>query len=271
MGNKHGKRILIITIADVLAIVLQIRAPVHNALRIVDIAILTTTTKSLGVLGIRQVKEDQTGLQGASPRLEPNSNTVLLLLVRHNIVRPAQGQPLVPPAVQVLLVGENLGILGVNMLQLGQVKDLHAVVDGFGADKDVALVALDFSPERGRGRGVLRETAEIDELALLGDLGKGGAVFLSDGDELTALGRSPAPGTGALAGTGTELGVRLEVVQVEVVAAEGVLGVAGDVGGVPLLAGDVVELGRGELLVLLGVEDAGGLLFCPGFLWCGEV
>lgn len=89
---------------------------------------------------------------------------------------------------------------------------------------------------------------------------------MSNGDEFATLGRGPSPRAGAAAGAGAELGVRLEVVQVEVGASEGVLGVTGDVGGDVVLAGDVVELVGGEFLVLLGVEDAGGVELGPGLL-----
>jgi hypothetical protein len=101
---------------------------------------------------------------------------------------------------KVLLCVKDNGLLGVDLEKLGEVEDLDTVTNSLGSDDDVVLVCADLSPLR-RLR-VLGQTAEVDKLTLLGDLGKGCAVVLADGDELTTIvggpspgGRTPAPGT----------------------------------------------------------------------------
>ena len=58
------------------------------------------------------------------------------------------------------------------------------MVDCFGADDEVVAVYFDLAPDG--GGGLLWETADVNELALLCDFREGCAIFLADGDELTA-------------------------------------------------------------------------------------
>lgn len=153
----------------------------------------------------------------------------------------------------------------IKLLQLAHVEDLHAVIVGLAPNDDVALVPLDLPPHGGQRAGVLGQAAQVDELALLADLGERRAVLLSDGDELASLAVGPAPGAGAETILAAELGMGLEVVEIQVLALEGILGVAGDVGGDAVLAGDeVLVLAEGG--VLGRVEDALLVEFVPGFL-----
>ena len=126
---------------------------------------------------------------------------------------PADRQA-VPVTRKVLVIGKCDRARSVDADKLRHVKDLHAVVDGLGSDDDVVLVAAELSPDRRLRRRVLGQTAEIDKLAGLGDLGERSAVGLSYGNELATLGAGPAPGGGALAHGRAKIGVALEVIKV---------------------------------------------------------
>jgi len=89
------------------------------------------------------------------------------------------------------------------------------VADTFGADDEAVANNLDLTPDDGVVVG--GEATKVLELAILGDLGEGGTVSLTDGNEVSALVR-PTPGTTSLANSITELLVRLEVVHVDVLA-----------------------------------------------------
>ena len=160
---------------------------------------------------IRQVDEDETRAAARATGHGTDSNSVVKLLVDDDVVRRADGQA-VEVAREVVL-GEGNGARRVDVEQLAPVEDLDTVVAGLAADDDVVLVAADLAPDGG-GR-VLGQAAEVDERALRGDLGEGGAVGLGDDDELTAFRRCPAPGGGALAGGRAEVGVADEVVEVD--------------------------------------------------------
>lgn len=94
------------------------------------------------------------------------------------------------------------------------------MVERLAADNDVVLEHTDLTPDSGSSASSLGQTAEVSELAALDDLSEGRAISLSDDGELAAVLRGPTPRGGALAGAGAERGVRQEVVQVHVVAAE---------------------------------------------------
>jgi hypothetical protein len=68
------------------------------------------------------------------------------LLVGNDIVRSPPGQFIIPPSIKILFVGEQFRLLGVNLLQLAKIENLHTVVVGLTADHDVALVTLDLTP-----------------------------------------------------------------------------------------------------------------------------
>ena len=184
--------ILVIAVANIATLVTLVRSAVDNTLRIMNIAITLGATKRLGLGRISQIEEVETGsTDRVISRHSADSNGVLELLVNHNIMRTTNGKQSVEVASKVLLGIEDHGLLGINFQKLLEVEDLNTVADGFGSDDDVILVAADLTP-LGRRR-VLRKTAEVDELALLGDLCEGGSVVLADGDEFTAIVRCPAP------------------------------------------------------------------------------
>lgn len=61
----------------------------------------------------------------------------------------------------------------------------------------------------------MRRWAYTHKLALRRDLSESSAISLSNGNELAALLAGPAPGRSALAGGGTQVGVALEVIKVD--------------------------------------------------------
>lgn len=87
------------------------------------------------------------------------------------------------------------------------------MVGGLAADDDEVLVRAELTPDR-CGR-VLRQAAEVDELALGRDLGESSAISLGDDGELAAVRTGPAPSRGALAGTTAQVGMGLEVVEID--------------------------------------------------------
>lgn len=91
------------------------------------------------------------------------------------------------------------------------------MVDGLGSDDDVVLVAPDLAPDSGLDADRLRKTSEVDELALLVDLGKGGTIGLCNHNKLAAVTAYPPPGRRPLTGGAAEVGVGDEVVEVDLV------------------------------------------------------
>jgi hypothetical protein len=158
----------------------------------VDVTITLGASKRLGLGRISEIEEVQTGSTvGVCSRLSANGDRVLELLVDNNIVSTTNRKQSVEVASKILLGVKDDRLLGVDLQKLGKIEDLDTMADGFGSDDDIVLVSADLTP-LGRLR-VLRKTTEVDESTLLGDLGKGGSVVLTDGDEFTAVVGCPAP------------------------------------------------------------------------------
>lgn len=178
-----------------------------------DVAITLGASKRLGLGRISKIEEVETrSTVGVCSRLSTNGDGILELLVDNNVVGTANRQKSVEVASKVLLGVKDDRLLGVDLQKLGKIKDLDTVADGLRSDDDIVLVSADLTP-LGRLR-VLGQTAEVDELTLLGDLGEGGSVVLADGDEFTAVVGCPAPGGGASASGAAESGVAEEGVEV---------------------------------------------------------
>lgn len=64
-------------------------------------------------------------------------------------------------------------------------------------------------------RAVVKQWVGTHKLALRGDLGESSAISLSNSNKLAALLASPAPCGGSLASGGTQVGVALEVIEVD--------------------------------------------------------
>jgi hypothetical protein len=172
-------------------------------------------------------------------------------------------------------MGELWGDLAARYLL--DIKELDAVTDGLRANDDQAAGEnTDLSPVAAQAIG--GQVAEVDELALAGDLSEGGTVVLAEGDDLSAVLGGPTPrGRTASVGTAAEGRVGKEVVQVNlhtvlvedqhqeigaplpyVVAPEGVVVVASD--GL----GEAIDtLGVAELRVLGTVHQASLRLSLP--------
>jgi hypothetical protein len=159
----------------------------------VHVTIALGTSKRLGFGRISEIEEVQTGQAvGVCSWLGADSNGVLELLVDNNIVSSANRQEFIVMTGKICLCVKDNGLLGVDLEKLGEVEDLDTVANSLGSDDDKVLVRADLSPLR--NHRVLGQTAEVDKLTLLGDLGKGCTVVLADGDELTAVVRGPSPG-----------------------------------------------------------------------------
>lgn len=208
-----GKGILVVSVADVAALVTLVGSTVDNALSIVHVAITLGTSKRLGVGRISEIEEVQTGQAvGVCSWLSADGNSVLELLVDNNIVSSANRQEFIVMAGKVRLCVKDNGLLGVDLKKLGEVEDLDTVTNSLGSDDDKVLVGADLSPLR--NHRVLGQTAEVDKLTLLGDLGKGCTVVLADSNELTAVVGGPSPGGRTPASGAAKSAVAQERVQI---------------------------------------------------------
>ena len=255
--NLHGEGVLIVAIANVTALVTLIGAMVDQALSIVDIAVIGGTSEAHKVLWVANVEEVEAGLaKGVSARLATHGGKVAQLLVHYNVVGTTEGQQVPGPGGQVIL-GKSDGLLRVNLEQLAQVKHLDTVVNGLGADDNVALICADLTPLRA-DRVILGETTEVGHLAIFANLDKGCTLVLANSNKLATVIRSPTPRGRALADRVAELVVGEEVVKVNIVAAESVAAVAGDG-----LDPAIDALGGAELRVLGAVKNASFLGLFP--------
>lgn len=184
------------------------------------ITITGSTPGGRGIGGIGHVDKDQ-----PSPARQivpiphslitanrPSSNGVTELFVNHNIVRSPYRQLVEMPSE--VLLRENGRAVWVQVKKLLHVKDLHAVLDGLGADDDQVAEGPDFSPPRA-DRVVLGQPAEVDKLALGGDLGEGCSVVLADSNKLTPVLGCPSPRRGPKALGASEVCMGEEMVQVD--------------------------------------------------------
>ena len=80
----------------------------------------------------------------------------------------------------ILLDIESLRALGGKLEQLLQVEDLDMVTNTLGSDNEAVTNNLDLTPDDGVIVG--RKTANVLKLAVLGELGEGSTVSLTDGN-----------------------------------------------------------------------------------------
>jgi hypothetical protein len=231
-----GEGVLVVAVADVAADVLGVGTAVDEALGVVDVAVLLGAADAGGLGGVLQVEEDEATKAVDITGTRADRGTPLGLLVDDDVVGGADGE-LVEETGEVA-AGELDGLvalLEVDGEELLEVEDLDTVTLELGADDDVVLVATDLLPQGAGSRGDDGgQEAEDLDAALGQNLDERGAVVLAVGDELTArLGVDPTPGARASAelgvgAGGAELGVVDEVVEVDVLALEGVKRVALD-------------------------------------------
>lgn len=156
-----------------------------------DIAILRIAARTRRVGGVAQINKDEAGRTRRVARGSANSIHPVRLLIHHDIMRPPNRQAL-KQARQIGVIAERDGAGRVDVEQLGHVEDLDVVALGLAANHHVVLVAADLAPDA--GDRVLRQPAQVRELAFGRDFGKGRPVGLPDGEEFASAGGRPAPG-----------------------------------------------------------------------------
>lgn len=81
-----GKTIFVVSVADITAKEFRVRAPVLQALSIMNVTILSSTARGGGFRGIRQINKYQATRTSAVPRLRTNTDGIAEILVNDNVV-----------------------------------------------------------------------------------------------------------------------------------------------------------------------------------------
>lgn len=182
-----GQGVLVEVEADLPALVSLLGAAVDDALGVVDVAVGGHAAGVLGPAGVGHVDHPQAGA-ALEVVLGAHGGDEVRGLVGHQVVAAAE-----PGKVrrEVPAHAPRGRVAGVRRQELGEVKDLQAVVRRLGADVGKVLDDLDVAPRRGhRLRG---QAPDVGQAAVLVHLGKGGAVALAQEGKLAAAGRvSPA-------------------------------------------------------------------------------
>lgn len=85
--DLHGQSVLIVAVADIAAPVLDVRSSINNALRIVDVAIASSTSEILGVRNVSEIQELQSRVtRQILAGLSTDGDGITLLFVDHNVV-----------------------------------------------------------------------------------------------------------------------------------------------------------------------------------------
>lgn len=124
------------------------------------------------------------------------------------------------------------------------------MANGFGADDNVVVQDSDLAPP-GTDGVLSRQASKVLDLALLGNLDEGSAGELANDTKLTSILGGPSPGRGPTTLGATNVGVVGEVIEVNVVAAESLVGVSLFDNGKALLALDLLLLAKLNSLVVL--------------------
>jgi hypothetical protein len=258
-GVVDGDGVLVVADADVAAAVTAVRPVVGHALGVVHVAVLAGTAGGAGVCRVLEVDVLQAGAAGLVAGLGADGNGVLVVPVDDDVVGAADGEGVAEQTCEVLLGVENLGALGVERQELVEVEDLDVVANGLGADDNVVVQDTDLAPAG--ADGVLgREAAEVLDLALLRDLDEGGSAELANDTELTSVLGSPTPGRGSTTLGTTDISVVREIVEVHVVASEGLVGITRLDNGQTLLALNLLLLAKLDSCVVLPRRPEGGVV-----------
>lgn len=196
---------------------------VDDALSIVRVTILGRATLDVWLGRVVSVNKDGTtsaGVITARAATAAKSNGVVLLLVGANGVGTALDTLLNVDPGNIGLDIERLWALWRELQKLLHVEKLDAVAGALRSDDEGVLQDLHLAPDDGVVLG--RKTTKVLELTIPSDLRERGTVGLTDGDEFTAL-VGPSPGARSVTDSITKLGVRLEVVQVYVLALVGLI------------------------------------------------
>lgn len=171
VDDRQG--VLVVVEADLLALVRRLGAPVDDALRVVDVAVVGNAARVLRPLRVRDVDHPEAGT-ALEAVLGADGDDEVRLLVHDDVVAGAETGEV---GGQVLAHAVGGRVLGVGLPELGQVEDLQAVVGRLGADVGVVADDLDVAPRGGHGLG--GEAAGVLEAAVLENLNEGGAVRLA--------------------------------------------------------------------------------------------
>jgi hypothetical protein len=180
------------------------------------IPILRSTASLVRVVGIVHVDEDGSPsacVVTTSAAATANRSGPATLLIGNDVVRATRNTIGDVHPANVLLDIESLGVPGAQLEEFLHVEELDAVASTFRPHNQSVSDLLDLTPNDAIVAG--RETADVFELTLLGNLCESCTVGLANGNEFSA-GRlvSPTPATRAFANGVTELCVSLEVVEV---------------------------------------------------------
>lgn len=198
-----------------MALKAAVGAVISDALSIVHVAILGCAAWAGRVGRILHVDEDKASAARVVTRLSANSDSVVLVLVDDQVVA-ATPRKAVIEASQVFGRGEVLGARRVDVKEFGHVEDLNTRTNGFRADEHVVFVGLHVTPDG--SDTLLRKSAKVDKLSLLGDLHESSAIGLTQCNKLSSIRGYPTPCIIALTGPRFKVSMALEVVEVDVVA-----------------------------------------------------
>jgi hypothetical protein len=169
-----GQGVLVVTVADVTAVVLLVRSTVDNALSVMSVAVLAVATLNVRLGGVVHVDEHgstSTGVVTTGTTASTAGNGIVLLFV---------GDDSVGAALDVLLDVESVRLLGRELEQLLQVKDLNVVTNTLGTNNEAVTNDLDLTPDNGVVVG--GKASKVLQLTVLGDFGERSTVSLTDGD-----------------------------------------------------------------------------------------
>lgn len=154
---------------------------------IVNVAIVGHTAGVLGTLGVGNVNHPQSSA-ALETVLSAYSGDKVSLLVGNQVVAAAEA---VEVSSQVAADAVGGRVLGISLLELGEVEDLKTVVGGLRANVGVVANDLDVAP--GGGDGLGRETADVGQAAVRLNLDEGSAISLAEKSKLAARRGGPAP------------------------------------------------------------------------------
>jgi hypothetical protein len=178
-----GQGVLVVTVADVTAVVLLVRSTVDNALSVMSVAVLAVATLNVRLGGVVHVDEHgstSTGVVTTGTTASTAGNGIVLLFVGDDSVGAALDTLVDVDKGSVLLDVESVRLLGRELEQLLQVKDLDVVTNTLGTNNEAVTNDLDLTPNNGVVVG--GKASKVLQLTVLGDFGERSTVSLTDGD-----------------------------------------------------------------------------------------
>lgn len=176
-----GQCVLVVTVADVTAVVLLVRSTVDNALSVVSVAVLAVATLDVRLGGVVHVDEHgstSTGVVATGTTASTAGDGIVLLLVGDDSVGTALDTLVDVDKGSVLLDVESVRLLGRELEQLLQVKDLDVVTNTLGTNNEAVTNDLDLTPNNGVVVG--GKASKVLQLTVLGNFGERSTVSLTD-------------------------------------------------------------------------------------------